>query len=140
MPPTSGASARPSGWRPTATLTRSRRPRRRSSRGQVAAAGAESVAVVLLHSYRHPSHERVLGEALRATRPACHVQLSHEVVGTFREFERAATTEVDAAMSPLLADTWAAARPLRGGGAARAGDDAVERRAGRADRPPGTLP
>ena len=32
-----------------------------------------------------------------------HVSLSHEVVGTFREFERAATTEVDAALSPLLA-------------------------------------
>src|SRR5205823_10801529 len=28
--------------------------------------------------------------------------LSHQVVGTFREFERAATTEVDAAISPLL--------------------------------------
>ena len=32
-----------------------------------------------------------------------HVSLSHEVVGTFREYERAATTEVDAALSPLLA-------------------------------------
>ena len=31
-----------------------------------------------------------------------HVSLSHEAVGTFREFERAATTEVDAALSPLL--------------------------------------
>ena len=31
-----------------------------------------------------------------------HVSLSHEVVGTFREYERAATTEVDAALSPLL--------------------------------------
>jgi N-methylhydantoinase A/oxoprolinase/acetone carboxylase beta subunit len=32
-----------------------------------------------------------------------HVSLSHETVGTFREYERAATTEVDAALSPLLA-------------------------------------
>ena len=31
-----------------------------------------------------------------------HISLSHEVVGTFREFERASTTEVDAALSPLL--------------------------------------
>jgi N-methylhydantoinase A/oxoprolinase/acetone carboxylase beta subunit len=31
------------------------------------------------------------------------VSLSHETVGTFREYERAATTEVDAALSPLLA-------------------------------------
>jgi N-methylhydantoinase A len=35
--------------------------------------------------------------------PDVHVSLSHEVVGTFREFERAATTEIDAALSPLLA-------------------------------------
>ena len=31
------------------------------------------------------------------------MSLSHEVVGTFREYERAGTTEVDAALSPLLA-------------------------------------
>ena len=30
------------------------------------------------------------------------MSLSHEVVGTFREYERAATTELDAALSPLL--------------------------------------
>ncbi|MGK2931280.1 MAG: hydantoinase/oxoprolinase family protein [Solirubrobacterales bacterium] len=71
---------------------------------EVAASGAESVAVCLLHSDRHPGHERKIGDAL-AERfgDAVHVSLSHEVVGTFREFERAATTEVDAALSPLLA-------------------------------------
>jgi N-methylhydantoinase A len=66
-------------------------------------AGAESVAVALLHSYRHPEHERALGDALSAALPELHVSLSHEVVGTFREYERAATTEIDAALSPLLA-------------------------------------
>jgi N-methylhydantoinase A len=69
---------------------------------RVAEARAESVAVVLLHSYRHPRHERMLGEALQAELPDVHVSLSHEVVGTFREYERAATTEIDAALSPLL--------------------------------------
>ena len=63
----------------------------------------EAVAVCLLHSYRHPEHEQVLAQALAAELPDVHVSLSHEVVGTFREFERAATTEVDAALSPLLA-------------------------------------
>ena len=38
----------------------------------------------------------------REALPDVHVSLSHEVVGTFREYERAATTEVDAALSPLL--------------------------------------
>src|SRR5690349_972869 len=63
----------------------------------------ESVAVCLLHAYRHPQHEQALGEALAEALPGVHVSLSHEVVGTFREYERAATTELDAALSPLLA-------------------------------------
>src|ERR671916_667679 len=41
---------------------------------------------------------RELAEGL----PEVHVSLSHEAVGTFREYERAATTELDAALSPLL--------------------------------------
>jgi N-methylhydantoinase A len=70
---------------------------------QAADADADAVAVVLLHSYRHPDHEILLGDALARQFPEIHVSLSHEVVGTFREYERAATTEVDAALSPLLA-------------------------------------
>jgi N-methylhydantoinase A len=63
----------------------------------------ESVAVALLHSYSHPEHEQLVASALRQALPDAHISLSHEVVGTFREFERAATTELDAALSPLLA-------------------------------------
>ena len=59
--------------------------------------------MALLHSYRHPEHERRVAAAIEAELPDVHVSLSHEVVGTFREFERASTTEVDAALSPLLA-------------------------------------
>jgi N-methylhydantoinase A len=70
---------------------------------EVAALEPESVAVCLLHADRFPGHERAIGAALADALPDVHVSLSHEVVGTFREFERAATTEVDAALSPLLA-------------------------------------
>ncbi len=59
--------------------------------------------MILLHSYRHPEHEQTLGHALAEGLPQVHVSLSHEVVGTFREYERAATTEIDASLSPLLA-------------------------------------
>jgi N-methylhydantoinase A len=69
---------------------------------RVAAHDPEAVAVCLLHAYRHPDHEQALGAALRERLPGVHVSLSHEVVGTFREYERAATTELDAALSPLL--------------------------------------
>ena len=71
--------------------------------GRIKDAGAEAVAVVLLHSYRHPEHEQRLGHGLADALPEVHVSLSHEVVGTFREYERAATTEIDACLSPLLA-------------------------------------
>lgn len=71
---------------------------------EVARLSVESVAVCLLHSYRFPGHETRIGEALRERLgPGVHVSLSHDVVGTFREYERAATTEIDAALSPLLA-------------------------------------
>lgn len=70
----------------------------------VAATEAASVAVCLLHADRHPEHERRIGAALARRLPGVHVSLSHEVVGTFREAERATTTEVDAALSPLLHD------------------------------------
>ncbi|WP_036726371.1 hydantoinase B/oxoprolinase family protein [Patulibacter minatonensis] len=71
--------------------------------GEVAAMEPEAVAVVLLHADRHREHERLLGRALRdALGDDVHVSLSHEAVGTFREYERAATTEVDAAVSPLV--------------------------------------
>jgi N-methylhydantoinase A/oxoprolinase/acetone carboxylase beta subunit len=72
---------------------------------QVAGLEPEAVAVCLLHADRFPEHEALLGEALRerlGERVA--ISLSSEAVGTFREFERAATTEVDAALGPLLAD------------------------------------
>ncbi|HEX4108280.1 MAG TPA: hydantoinase/oxoprolinase family protein, partial [Solirubrobacteraceae bacterium] len=69
---------------------------------RLAACEPEAVAVVLLHAYAHPEHERRLGELLAERLPGVHVSLSHELVGTVREYERAATTEVDAALSPLV--------------------------------------
>jgi N-methylhydantoinase A len=69
---------------------------------RLAQADPQAVAVVLLHSYAHPQHERRLGELIKERLPSAHLSLSHELVGTFREYERASTTEVDAALSPLL--------------------------------------
>ena len=70
----------------------------------VGAAEPQAVAVCLLHAWRDPAHELAVGAALRERLgDGVHISLSHEVVGTFREYERAATTEIDAALSPLLA-------------------------------------
>ncbi len=71
----------------------------------VAGCEPHAVAVCLLHADRHPAHERALGEVLRERLgDDVAVSLSHDVVGTFREYERAATTEIDAALTPLLRD------------------------------------
>ncbi len=64
----------------------------------------EAVAVSLLHSYADPSHERQLGELIEGLLPDAALSLSSELVGTFREYERTATTALDAALSPLLSN------------------------------------
>jgi N-methylhydantoinase A len=69
---------------------------------QLANAQPEAVAVSLLHSYADPAHERLLETLLRELAPGIHLSLSCDLVGTFREYERTATTVLDAALSPLL--------------------------------------
>jgi N-methylhydantoinase A len=69
---------------------------------EIATARPDAVAVALLHSYADPSHERLLGTLIAEELPEVHVSLSFELVGTFREYERTATTVLDAALSPLL--------------------------------------
>ncbi len=65
---------------------------------EVRARNAESVAVCLLFSFLRPQHERMIRKAL-ADLP---VSMSHEVLGEFREYERASTTVLDAYVKPLV--------------------------------------
>jgi N-methylhydantoinase A len=64
--------------------------------------GFDAAAVCLLWGFRHPDHERQAGALVEELAPDAHVSLSHETAGVFREYERCATTVVDAALSPLL--------------------------------------
>ena len=63
---------------------------------------AEAAAVCLLWGFRHTEHERRVASLLEESLPGIHVSTSHETAGVFREYERCATTVVDAALSPLL--------------------------------------
>jgi len=63
--------------------------------------GIESVAVCLLHSYATPAHEQALRMALEAHFP--YVSVSSEINAEFREYERACTTVLNAAVMPLAA-------------------------------------
>src|SRR5437868_7328218 len=62
----------------------------------------EAAAVCLLWGFRHRGHERAVAAVLERELPDVHVSTSHETAGVFREYERCATTVVDAALSPLL--------------------------------------
>jgi N-methylhydantoinase A len=68
----------------------------------VAAADVDAVAVCLLFGYRHPAHERAVGEALAARLPGVPLSLSSEVLPEFREYERMSTTVADAYLRPSL--------------------------------------
>lgn len=64
-------------------------------------AGAQAVAVCLLHGYANPVHERALRDAL-APHFAC-VSIGSEVNAEFREYERTCTTVLNAGVTPLAA-------------------------------------
>jgi N-methylhydantoinase A len=63
--------------------------------------GVDSVAVCLLHAYAHPDNERRVAEILREEL-AVPVSASHEVLAEFREYERTATTVIDAYVRPVV--------------------------------------
>ena len=66
-------------------------------------AGVESVAVCLLHSYVDPAHERRVGEILADELPGIPISLSSDVAPEFREYLRASTTVINAAIRPVVA-------------------------------------
>ncbi len=61
---------------------------------------AESVAVCLLFSFANPEHEKAVAAKLRAA--GFQVSASHEILPEFREYERTATTVVNAYLVPVM--------------------------------------
>ncbi|MDO3380189.1 hydantoinase/oxoprolinase family protein [Geoalkalibacter halelectricus] len=66
----------------------------------VRAIGCPSAALCLLHSYLRPDHEQALAAALEAA--GLRVSASHRILPEYREFERASTTAVNAAVAPVM--------------------------------------
>ncbi len=61
---------------------------------------AQAVAICLLHSYRNPVHEARLARAFEGA--GLHVTVSHRLLREYREYERVATTVVNAYVGPLM--------------------------------------
>ncbi len=72
---------------------------------QLIAADIESVAVCLLFSFLAPAHEQQIRDVL-LTSPALpesvHISLSSEILPEYREYERTATTVINAYVTPLM--------------------------------------
>jgi N-methylhydantoinase A len=68
---------------------------------EVRARRPEAIAISLLHAYANPAHEVRLGEALAAL--GVSVSLSSGLLPEFREYERTATTVLNAYVGPRMA-------------------------------------
>ena len=63
--------------------------------------GVAAVAVVFLHAYRNPEHERAAAEILAAI-PGLSIATSHEASPEIREYERSSTTVLNALLKPVI--------------------------------------
>ncbi|WP_310962549.1 hydantoinase/oxoprolinase family protein [Nocardioides terrisoli] len=64
--------------------------------------GIDTLGVCFLHAYANPAHELAMRAVLAEEHPDAVVSLSSEVLREYREYERAMTTLVDAAVKPRL--------------------------------------
>src|SRR3990170_2237565 len=64
--------------------------------------GVDTLGICFLHAYADPAHEERMRELLREEHPGAVVSISSEVLREYREYERAMTTLVDAAVKPRL--------------------------------------
>ena len=64
--------------------------------------GVNTLGVCFLHAYADPTHEQRMRQILAEEHPEAVVSLSSEVLREYREFERATTVLVDAAVKPRL--------------------------------------
>jgi len=69
-------------------------------RREIETSGANSVALCFLFSFLNPKNERTAATALR--RLALPISVSHEILPEFREYERFATTIINAYLAPRL--------------------------------------
>jgi N-methylhydantoinase A len=65
--------------------------------------GVDTLGVCFLHSYADSGHEERMRAILAEEHPDAVVSISSEVLREYREYERAMTTLVDAAVKPRLA-------------------------------------
>lgn len=68
----------------------------------IAAAQPESLAICFLYSFHNPAHEQRAAEILRQHCPGLPLSLSSQILPEYREYERTATTVINAYVRPLV--------------------------------------
>ncbi|MFD1715836.1 hydantoinase/oxoprolinase family protein [Amnibacterium flavum] len=62
----------------------------------------DAVAVVLLHAYANPVHEKAIAEIFARVAPTIAVVCSSDIAPEWREYERTSTTAVSAYIAPIV--------------------------------------
>ena len=65
-------------------------------------AGIEALAICTLWSFRNPVHERMLRDLAQEMAPGLYVTISSDLVPVMKEYERSATTVVNAYLGPVV--------------------------------------
>lgn len=66
------------------------------------ASGVQAIAILFLHSYRNPVHEKRVKEIIERGHPDIFVTASHELSQEYREFERTSTVAANAYIGPRV--------------------------------------
>ena len=69
---------------------------------RIAALGVESIAICLINSYINPAHEELLARMIAKRHPHILVSVSSEILREVKEYERTATTVVNAYVAPIV--------------------------------------
>ena len=64
--------------------------------------GIKAVAILFLHSYRNPAHEKRAKQIVEEAFPELFVTASHELSQEYREYERTSTTAANAYVGPRV--------------------------------------
>jgi N-methylhydantoinase A len=64
--------------------------------------GVQAIAILFLHSYANPSHERRVKTIIEQAYPDLFVTASHELSQEYREFERTSTAAANAYVGPRV--------------------------------------
>ncbi len=73
-----------------------------SAAAEIRAAGVEAVAICFLWSFQNPDHERRAAEILAAELPGVYISVSSALAPRLGEYERTATTLVNAYLGPTI--------------------------------------